>query len=514
MTTLTLTALSSHESPTGVYNIVEDYTILGGTFVMPANKTLKFNGGSINNGTLQLGNNLLLDMVDGSINAKIAGTIQNTVIRTKQISGIDNLRLSDYSGKTINCDLNNDVLNHVFILNNTNTTLNTTFDGMNNIFTCNVTFFQICGQSNVTIKNFNATASVPNICFEDMPSTAVNVTGVDINHNTLYGFNVGISLNCENASYTVNYCTVSDNYIVNNSGTSSGQGYGIHMAHANHCTISNNTIVACGRHSIYHGYGDRNIIQYNNIINHRIYQSSDLSLSAAVDVSRKSTNLTISGNTFTNCYNICILVYAFPHSFEPEAINFDEKYGCCENITISNNTFHVSAMSIDHGFASIMLGYLHAGDNTSYSDFVDCHVKDVTIYNNNFYIASTENLKCIRIDQCKYPQIKNNTIRFTAPSTGHEKNLIEIRGVFKNAEIMMAYIQYNNFHAMDNITNYIVNCVGELYSLRNTLFDITVSDNTFVNQYNGNDLNFRTYQPYGITSQTSSNLHLQAEALQ
>ena len=495
----------------GRFVVNKDYNLNEARLVVPKGMTIDLGNGSINNGTLVLDETLLGNMSPGCIDARIEGTLRNTTFYTSTCSGINNLNLSNYSDMTIYCD-QNDVINTTIVLDNTNTTTQTVFDGMNNSFTCNVTFFQIRGQSNVTIRNFNATANVSGICFEDMPSTAVNVTNIIIYNNTLFGFNVSISLNCENALHTVSNCTVSDNYIANNPGISSGQGYGIHLAHANNCTISGNTVVACGRHSIYHGYGDGNSILNNTIVNHRIYQSSDLRLSAAIDVSRKSTNLVIRGNSFTNCYNVCILIYAFPHSFEPDAVYFSDKYGCCENITIENNSFHTSETSIDHGFASIMLGYLYNGDNTPYSDFINYHVKDVTIKNNTFYMTSTENLKCIRIDQCKTPVVKYNSFMSNALSSGHEKNLIEIRNVFKNVENMTALIQNNNFTAMNNITNYIVNTIGELNSLRNTLFDITVSNNTFVNQHNGSVLNYRTYQPLGITTMTSSNLHLQAEA--
>ena len=104
MQILNQTVLPTLESSPGIYSISNDYSLNGATLSIPSGKTLYFNGGSISNGTLSLNGTLLNNLEDDSINARIVGTILNTVIYTSQIGGINNLGLSDYSGMTIYCN--------------------------------------------------------------------------------------------------------------------------------------------------------------------------------------------------------------------------------------------------------------------------------------------------------------------------------------------------------------------------------------------------------------------------
>lgn len=516
MTNLTLAALQNHESPVGVYNIVEDYTILGGTFTMPADKTLKFNGGTINNGTLELNNTLLQDMVDGCINARITGTVQNTILYTKKISGINNLGLSNYSGMTIYCDQNETNVSTGIVINGANATSNTTetvFDGLNNSFFCSTTFFTIGeGSKKVTIQNFNATAlsNAGNIDFEKMNSSP-NISNITVQGNHITGFAVGISINGDLQNCEVYSCTVKNNEIYNAKGINSGQGYGIHLANARNCEVSNNLIVNSGRHSIYHAYGCGNQILNNSILNHKMTELETVPRSA-IEVLRKSTNLTIRGNYIYNSYNVGILLFAFPHSYDDSSdTDFNGKYGCIDCITIDNNTFVTSGISGNlGGLPSIMLGYLYNGDNTPHTSFNTYYVNRVTISNNHFVKVNTEAFGCIRIDQCRIPTISGNTFTFVTPSTGHETDLIEIRSAFKNDESMEAEIKNNAFNAQNPITNYSIFCVGNLLNINNSLFNVTVENNTLSNTYSPTP-GFYIYQPVGITSIAGSNLTLQSE---
>lgn len=488
-----------------LFVVEKDYSLDGRKIVLPPGMKVEFNGGSINNGTIVMNDVLLDGVAPHSINAQVEGTVANKAIKMSWFADINKVKLT-YTNQVVYYDEGGTINTPVEI-----TGSNVIYEGMNNNFICNSTFFVIRGASNITIQNFYASAVASEICFEDMPSYASDISGINISNNHITGFKVGISLNNDTENHTVSDCVVSGNYIENCSGASPGHGYGIHLAHAVDCIISNNTIINSDRHSIYHAYGSGNKILNNTILNHRMTVASDLSLRSAIEISRRSVGLTVKGNTITNCYNAGILVYAFPHSFESDAVDFTEKYGCCENITIDGNTFVMTGVSIDTGLPSIMLGYLYNGDNTSYTDFVNYYVKDVKVINNTFIKASTENLKCIRVDQCRQLTVQSNSFQFNAPATGHEKNLIEISPAFKNVETMTAVVKNNNFSALSNITNYGVYCLGELLSIRNTLFDVTFQGNTFTNQKNGSVWNFRTYKPVGITTQVSSNLHLQSE---
>jgi parallel beta-helix repeat protein len=500
MTNLTLTALQNHESPVGVYNIVEDYTILGGTFTMPADKTLKFNGGTINNGTLHLNNNLLQDMVDGSINSKITGTIQNSVIRTKQISGIDNLRLSDYSGKTINCDKNNDALNHVIILDNTDTTLTTTFDGKNNTITCNSGFFRIEGQSNIIIKNFiaNANPNMSDIEFEEMRTSAANVTGIQVYSNIVNGFRVGISLNNDSQDYTVSYCAVHHNVINYCPGSTSGKGYGIHLANARHCTITNNTINNCERHAIYHAYGEDNTISYNTIKNH-CHNLTTYNLLAALEIGRKSKNVTVSHNTFENNNNVCLLVYSPFANADADGGSHPWRYGKCESINIHNNTFDRGNLTGNIG----NLPFIYIGwEGAPYISLSSAGkvVVDVHISNNTFKKNGGENHKCIQINQCEQLTMQGNSFELGLPSSPQSSEYL----VF---HIPQNFISGNSCQMIinQNLFNYLTTGIGNLYLMGKDLSLINTSNspnyhviwynNTLQNQIIGGNTMYKIYNP-------------------
>ena len=83
---------------------------------------------------------------------------------------------------------------------------------------------------------------------------------------------------------------------------------------------------------------------------------------------------------------------------------------------------------------------------------------------------------------------------------------------FNNTPAVAALL-VNTFSAINNISNFGVYCIGNLEPLINSLFDITVAKNRFVNQYNGNQLNYMVYQPTNIINMPSFNLHLQTEGI-
>ena len=498
------------EQPEGIFTVNADYSLNNQTLKIPQNFVLRFDGGSLNNGTIVFDNTVLENVSPHSIDATTKGTISNKIVKMSWFADVNQVNI-DFANQTIEYDEDAVITSTVVVPGN-----NIVYDGKGNNFTCRVTFFCIEGKSNITIQNFNATAAenIADIDFQEMPTTAANVVGININNNTLNGFRVGISLNSDQEAYSVSDSIVYNNHIENCKGQNPGQGYGIHLAHAINCTVSGNTLINCARHSIYHAFGDGNKILNNVIRNHRMDYMSDLNVRSALEILRKSTNVLVKGNVFVNCYNVCILVYAFPYYHDgEESKDSPHRYGCCENITIEDNTFVMSGVNVILGLPSIMLGYLYDGDETPYKDFANHYVNNVDIKGNYFLKASTENLECIRIDQCKKPTIEGNNFQFNAPSTGHEEVLIEIRDRFKNDEEMRALIQANSFYALNNISNFSVYCIGNLKPLINSLFDITVAKNIFVNQYNGNQLNYMVYQPTNIINMPSFNLHLQTEGI-
>lgn len=400
-----------------VFTINKDYNLNGARLIVPKGLTLKFEGGSINNGTLVVNDTLLEGTEEDCINAHMEGTIRNSTIYTSVINGIDNLYGLSLSGKTIYCDLTNDVLNNTIVLNDTNTSLTTVFDGMNNTITCNANFFEIYGQSNIIIKNFNASAIAgnTNLEFEKMVTTATHVTRVQIINNTITGFKVGISLNNDSETYTVNNCIVSGNHVYNCPGSTSGSGYGIHMANARNCIISGNEVVNCGRHAIYHAYGENNIIINNEIKNHCIDYTT-YSLWAAVEIGRKSKNVVIKGNTFQSCNNVCLLVYSPQYNQDGDGSTHLFRYGVCEGIVIEDNTFSNGTLTGVLGY----LPYIYIGyEGADYSSLIQSgtYVADVTIIRNTFTKSISDNLKCIQVNQCQRLTIAGNTFRFGLPSS-------------------------------------------------------------------------------------------------
>lgn len=481
MTLLNETVLATLETTPGVYNIATDYTLNGGTLSIPYGKTLLFNsGGTINNGTLEFDHNILTRLDDGSINAIITGTIQNTVLYTKHITSINNLKLGDYAGKTIYCNQNESNVNNIIELKNTNSTQTTIFDGMNNTFTCSSDFFEIRGQSNIIIKNFNAISTDSTKEFENMVTTDANVTGVQILNNTIMGFKVGISLNNDSATYTVSYCTVSGNYVSNCPGHDAGQGYGIHLANARYCTISGNEVVNCERHAIYHAYGENNIIS-GNIIREHCQSLTDYRLLAALEIGRKSKNVTVQNNTFVSCNNVCLLIYSpLPSNDGDEGIAKPWRYGRCENIDVKNNSFYRGTLT--GSIANYPFVYIGVGE-TSYSDLSSegTVVVDVKIRNNTFQKSGGENQKCIQIQQCEELEISGNTFQLGLPSSPQSSEYLVIDIPYApNGPNPYDYI--TGYHtAMTIIRNtftYLTNGVGNLYLIGMDMSKIDTSVNS------------------------------------
>ena len=64
----------------GIFVVDKDYNLNKTSLVIPKGMTIDLRGGSINNGTLVLNDTLLENMNKGCINARVEGTIRNSVI--------------------------------------------------------------------------------------------------------------------------------------------------------------------------------------------------------------------------------------------------------------------------------------------------------------------------------------------------------------------------------------------------------------------------------------------------
>jgi len=129
--------------------------------------------------------------------------------------------------------------------------------------------------------------------------TISNTSFHDLNISNI---NIGISHNCYlSGSWDKGLCY--NNSLKNLVGTSSGQGYAIHMAKATNIRVYDNVIDNASRHAIYQAAGIdvNNIIHNNLIVNHRS-TVADASYRVAIVCSR-SSNVTISNNKMLNGYD-------------------------------------------------------------------------------------------------------------------------------------------------------------------------------------------------------------------
>lgn len=151
------------------------------------------------------------------------------------------------------------------------------------------------------------------------------LTNIKVLRNHISNVAVGISVNADTAGSLLG-ATISHNYIDTVVGTSSGQGYGIHVASASsaamHAKVTDNIIVAAQRHSIYVAKGNTALVANNTIRNHRT-AVADGSVRPAITTGR-SQDVTIANNIIDKPSDGGIEVFA--------AATFTTR-----NITVVNN---------------------------------------------------------------------------------------------------------------------------------------------------------------------------------
>ncbi len=505
MQILNQTVLPTLESSPGIYSISNDYSLNGATLSIPSGKTLYFNGGSISNGTLSLNGTLLNNLEDDSINARIVGTILNTVIYTSQIGGINNLGLSDYSGMTIYCNQDESSVSSTICISGVNANGNTAtvFDGMNNSFHCNVPFFKLQnGSQNVTVRNFVATTNTSSDknFFDTDRDTTKGYSGIHVYNNHITGFTVGISLGNEAENLTVTG-TITGNYIFDCLGTTSGKGYGIHLANAYNCWVVGNHITNCERHAIYHAYGSYNTIQYNTISEFR-KNLTESAPQAAIDVSRKSSHVTVSYNTFTSCNGVCIMVYTCTPAEDSDGEDNLFRYGNADNIVISNNTFNMGYLTGDlFGLTYIMIGYSTPCHGYSARAAAQTLIMDVVINNNTFNKLQSDSQKCIRIDQCVELSVINNAFNLKLPDSPNpntHRTIFNFQDTTVPDSVMTATISGNTFSYIGTNPGADIFLIGDDVSLFsssiNSDYIIYWSSNSLQNQYIGSVTNYYLYE--------------------
>lgn len=135
----------------------------------------------------------------------------------------------------------------------------------------------------------------------------LSLSNVRVVGNRIEDCTNGISINADTAG-AIDGFEVAYNLIIGATGTSSGQGYGIHVACGTsddmHGYIHHNRIVRAQRHSIYQARGYGVVVHDNWIVDHRSGVASGATL-GAIAVSRGG-RVTVARNHFVGCEEVAI----------------------------------------------------------------------------------------------------------------------------------------------------------------------------------------------------------------
>lgn len=312
---------------------------------------------------------------------------------------------------------------------------NLVIDGLNHSIKCCNGFLVIeNGCKIIEVKNIKADGNGKGY-FLDMPSTPSIKTNINIHHNTLSDFSVGISFNADLAGLVEN-SRISNNIISNILGTEPGSGYGIHLANVRNCIINNNNIQNVQRHSIYHAWGMNNEISNNVIKNHR--RNLEFSASkCALAIFRNSRNVTIKENTFENNNSVSVFVYA---GFDGETVFDKNKYADQKDIKIIGNYFINNCVDLNPDAIGIMIGY---NIHEKYSDFI-FHEKNIDIQSNFFFSSNTRALNAIRLYTGNIVKIKNNIFMFDLKNQ-EKGNIVSIYSNYEKEAKFFYSFKKNSF---------------------------------------------------------------------
>lgn len=532
MTTLTQSMLDSLANQT--FSVTMDYTMNGATLNF-IGMTILFNGGTISNGTMNLNSCTLAGVATHSINATVVGTLTNSTIYSSWFTRIGQMKFN-YTGKTINFDENATILDEsdTVKIDQVN---HVTFNGMFNTFTCYANFFEIYDDcSYIEIKKFIAVAQgAPDYgCLSDVISFVRLGThipegqytlyeqanpryGINVHHNSISYFNVGISLGADDGAKVV-VSNVYENTISYTKGTEAGFGYGIHLANAYGCKVYDNTLYRTTRHAIYHAWGAGNEITDNTITEHwygiglpenspelenqpsrALYKTR-----AAVAVYRKSTGVLVSGNTFINSYNSSIGLTTNPEDISQ--ITDTRPYGQMNDIRILNNTFthtgphDASDSNINHKHPAIKVG----GAMNSAEIQAGYLINTVKIKNNTFSVNNSDFLTFCHIYQCFNLEITGNTITFS--SYPFNSDIIHLLVAFNNANVGLLTMDINasgNEFCSTNTsvqTHVTISTFSDVSAHFNTGSQMRILRNTLSNQTLGGILMYQLYYGFNATA--------------
>ena len=243
--------------------------------------------------------------------------------------------------------------------------------------------------------------------------------------------NVGISCNANlSGSYTKS--TIRNNRLSTIIGTSSGQGYGIHLANATDTDVFGNSVDTAHRHAIYQAKGGNGVRILNNIIRNHRSGVATAGFTAAIVVSRSSRvtvadnfnidgydgglelshvtadsatteGVIVTGNQFINRKNATPDLYvgeqAVPGTYVSQKILIDGNhfYNDYANTGSGNpdisilNGLHITITDNQHRCIGVTGNrpFVVIGSNSYISAADDCHM---TVVKNNEFIAEGSGL--------------------------------------------------------------------------------------------------------------------------
>ena len=470
-----------------IYEIRYDFDLDGKTIEVPENCTLKFEGGSLSNGTIYANKTDIINS-NNSINCSLTGTVNNKIIYSDIVSSLEFLNI-DFNGKKIIFVKDETIKKPLFLHNVNNCIIDGNLHRITNLG-CNVV--QLDGLfSRIEIFNIIADGQETENSFL-VGNNSSNGTKeyISIHDNYIFNQQVGISLNADLAG-DYRFSEVYNNYLENIVGTESGHGYGIHLANVQFSSIHDNIIKKAMRHSIYHAWGHDNKIYNNKIIEHR-YGITHGTPRASLAIFRNSYNLNIYHNEFINCISTNIQL---EQAGDSGSDRDNLRYGDQHDIIIEGNKFYYD-LNVD--YRAIMLGY---NVLPNYSDYKH-EIKNIIIKNNTFELGdfcAIDNYCCksLIIDSNHFILSKTAyAISFSSKylnqyssNTTVSNNIIECTELDRtNSAIFVSFSNFIQNHTYNIFGNKILNSRVDKHHYFRLLPD------SFINNYHTQNNNIQEYR--------------------
>lgn len=218
---------------------------------------------------------------------------------------------------------------------------------------------------------------------------------------------------------------------------------------------------------------------------------------AALEIGRKSRNVTVQHNTFVNCNNICLLIYSPLPANDDDGLTHSWRYGKCENIYVKDNSFYKGCLTDSIG----NLPFIYIGVETTPYSILSAQGKvvvNVEICDNLFDKVGGVNQKCIKVHQCEQLYISGNRFQLGLPSSSLQNDDYLVNDIplayVQDNHVQMTIIQnkfiYNDHAAKRNLYLMGEN-MSQIDSTVNSNFTIAWTSNTLQNQIIGGNTMYK-----------------------